>query len=115
MTDLQPPEGLGEGGRALWDELTERWEFDAHDMALLRRAVQTVDHCDRLQATINAAGMLTGAEVTELRQQTIVLARLFAALRVPTGSPDAVDTDADGRLQRRGAPRGVYGITGGAA
>jgi hypothetical protein len=110
MTDLDPPEGAREGGRRLWGELTTRWTFDEHEMVLLRRAVRVVDHCDALQAQVDAAGMLHGPEVTELRMQTIVLARLFAALRVPTGAPGDADVDEEGRLQRRGRPRGVYGL-----
>ena len=43
--------------------------------------------------------------LVELRQQRIALARLLAALRVPTGE----DT---GRAQHRTGVRGVYGIRG---
>jgi len=42
--------------------------------------------------------------LVELRQQRIALARLFAALHIPTG-------EDEGRIQHRGT-RGVYGIRG---
>jgi len=40
--------------------------------------------------------------LVEARQQRVVLARLLASLRIPI--------DEEGRAQRRGGARGVYGL-----
>jgi len=44
--------------------------------------------------------------MVEARQQSITLARLLAALRMPSGEQG----DLLPRPQRRGAPRGAYGV-----
>ncbi|KEP41090.1 hypothetical protein MKSMC1_37520 [Mycobacterium kansasii] len=48
--------------------------------------------------------------LTAAQQQRIVLARLAASLRLPSGDQD--DPSVLRRPQRRGAARGVYGIAG---
>lgn len=111
----RPPSDLGKTGRALWRAVLTDYELTEPERVLLRECCRTADGIDRLQAALDADGVMgespQGARVhpalPELRQQRTTLARLWSALRVP------VEEDAD-RTQRRG-PRGVYSIGGGAS
>ncbi len=110
-----PEDALGVAGRRVWDAVVEPFELDAWESALLIEAARTAD---RLQALADASvgAPLTvrnarGDEVanpllSEARQQSIVLSRLLASLRLPSGEESA------SRPQRRGAARGSYGIRG---
>ncbi len=112
----KPPTGLKRSGRALWRAVTRDYVLDDHETAVLREACRTVDSLDALQRQLEADGVMSestqGTRVhpalVELRQQRITFARLLTALRIPT-------EDDTGRTQGRGAPRGVYGIAGGAS
>lgn len=104
------PAGLGVSGRRLWRSLADAFELDVHEQLLLIEACRCADRLDRLDAE-SAAGPVTvqnhrGDQVAhpamvESRQQAIVLSRLLASLRMPSG-------EADQRPQRRGAARGTY-------
>lgn len=106
------PRELGESGARLWESVVEHYDLDVHEQLLLLQACRAADLLDRL-ASEAARGRLTvrnakGEEVTnpvitEHRQQSLVLARLLASLRMPSG-------EEDGRPQRRGAVRGTYGV-----
>lgn len=102
-----PPERAGLAG-ALWRSVLADYDLDEHEMALLREAVRTVDQLDQLhdavdQVVINGPqGPKAHPALVEARQQRIALARILAALRLPSGD------ESEGRPQRRGAPRGVY-------
>jgi hypothetical protein len=111
MTSIpRAPSGLGRSGRALWRALLEDFELTEHETVVLREACRTVDALDALQNLVNQEGHLSNSSqgvrvhpaLVELRQQRIALARLFAALHIPTGE----DT---GRTQHRSI-RGVYGF-----
>ena len=116
MSAQRPPVGLGTAGKRLWRAVQEDYELDVHEALLLREACRTVDVLDRLHA--EAAGspvtvenfrgdMVAHPAITEARQQALVFTRLVASLRLPSGDEgDMV------RPQRRGAPRGAYGIRG---
>lgn len=105
------PAGLGKSGRALWRAVLADFELDEHESAILTQACRLSDLCDTLQGTIDVEGVMSessqGARVhpaaVELRQQSLALARLMTSLRIPQG-------EDDGRTQRRGGVRGVYGI-----
>ncbi len=108
----EAPAELGVSGRRLWDAALADQEFDVHEELLLMEACRTVDLLDRLAAEA-ATGELTvmnqkgdriaNPVVVEARQQKLVLARLLASLRLPSG-------EAGERPQRRGAARGSYGV-----
>ncbi|GAT81082.1 hypothetical protein STXM2123_1783 [Streptomyces sp. F-3] len=109
---VTPPEGLGESGRRLWEWVTAEYDLDVHEELLLLQACRTADLLDRLAkradgaelTVFNAKGeQVTAPWITEHRQQSIVLARLLASLRMPSG-------EEEGRPQRRGAARGAYGV-----
>lgn len=104
------PKGLGLAGRRLWRSVTDVFELEEHEMALLREACGCADACERLAGVVAAEGEMTTTRLgeprahpalVELRMQRLTLARLLVALRIPAGDEDA------GRPQRRGL-RGVY-------
>lgn len=108
------PDGLDESGTRLWESVADPFDLDVHEQLLLLQACRTADLLDRLsreagrgRLTVrNAKGEeVTNPVITEHRQQSLVLARLLASLRMPSG-------EEDGRPQRRGAARGSYGVRG---
>lgn len=106
-----PPGDLKRSGRALWRAVLAEFDLDEHERQLLHETCRTRDLCDRLQGVLEDEGVMStssqGVRVhpaaVELRQQRITLARLFAALNMPSGE----DTATTHR-----PPRGVYGIRG---
>jgi hypothetical protein len=109
--------GFGPSGDRLWSKLTAEFEFEEHELALLREACRTVDLLDDLAAVVAADGAIIAAKdgprahpaVVESRQLKIALARILAALRLPDG--EAGD-ESQGRRQRRVGARGVYRLRG---
>ena len=112
------PAGTRAPGRRLWKSVVGEFELDEHETALLVEAVRTVDLLDELAAEVRRDGALVDSPqgqkahpaAVEARQQRIALARLLAALRLPSG--DEGDKQASARPQRRSGARGVYGIRG---
>jgi len=110
-----PPTGTGAAGRRLWLSVVTDYDLDEHERAVLVEAVRTVDVLDELDAAVRSEGAIVDGPqgsranpaVVEARQQRVVLARLIAALRMPSG--EAGDEQANARPRRRG-PRGVYGV-----
>ncbi|WP_373234859.1 terminase [Mycobacterium marinum] len=111
-----PPRGTGPSGRALWRDITGRYELEQHEEALLREMTRCVDQLDALHAITERDGLVVegphGSKahpaLTAAQQQRICLARLAASLRLPAGEQD--ESSALRRPQRRGAARGVYSI-----
>ncbi|MGY0067189.1 hypothetical protein ACWZEH_10225 [Streptomyces sp. QTS137] len=108
------PGELGESGARLWESVFEHFDLDVHEELVLLQACRTADLLDRLArradgaelTVVNAKGeQVTAPWITEHRQQSLVLARLLASLRMPSGEEDS-------RPQRRGAARGSYGVRG---
>ncbi|AWT42818.1 MULTISPECIES: hypothetical protein [Streptomyces] len=106
------PDGLDESGTRLWEAVAGPFELDVHEQLILLQACRTADLLDRLArraegaelTVFNAKGeQVTAPWITEHRQQSLVLARLLASLRMPSGEEDE-------RPQRRGAARGSYGV-----
>ena len=117
MTAPKTPAGLNAAGRRLWRDALADYEFDTHEELLLLQACRCADRLDRLAVeaesnpvtVVNAKGdQVPPPALTESRQQSITLARLLAALRLPAGE----DGGELSRPQRRGGARGVYGIRG---
>jgi len=88
-------------GRAaeLYDDLTEAYELDAHDAAVMVEACRTVAMIDKLVETVEDLGvMVLGSQgqevlnpaVPELRQQQAALYRLLAALNLDAVAQGAV-------------------------
>ena len=123
MTESDPPppapNGLRSGGVELWTQVVDEYELAPHELRLLRELCRAVDTVDALQESVDRDGVMVptvggdGLKVNpaavEARQGRIVVARLAAALRLPTDGDDE-EGQGDGRGQRRGAPRGVYTV-----
>lgn len=111
---MEVPEGLGEGGSALWRGLADGRTFDAPTATLVLNACRVADRLDELTAAIG--GELTvindrGDEVanpliTEHRQQLAVLRQVLTTLgvgklaAVGNGRPNIVDVLAAKRRER---------------
>jgi len=108
------PPGLALAGRKLWASVTDVYDLETYEESLLLQACRCADTLDRL-AVEAASGPPTvenfkgdrvaNPALTESRQQAIVLSRLLASLRLPSG-----EEFGDVRPQRRGAARGSYGV-----
>ena len=105
-----PPPGTGAAGRRLWRAIMVAYQLSVTEDALLRQAVRTADHVAALDAVLEAEGLMVAgrdgvmrphAALVEVRQQRLVIARLLAALRLPT-------EDSSARAQPRGL-RATYG------
>jgi len=120
MTIPKPPQGAGPSGRRIWRAILGEFDLDEHERALVCALVRQVDRLDALEALIDAEGLtVTGhgttkmhPAVVEARQSAIAVARISAALRLPSGEQEDGQAAVSG--QRR-AVRGVYQIHGGAA
>lgn len=112
------PAGLQAPGERLWSSVLDVYELDEHESTLLLEACRTVDALEELDASVREDGPLVSSPqgtkanpaLVEARQQRIALARLLAALRLPSG--DEGDHQAGARPQRRVGVRGTYGIRG---
>lgn len=110
----KPPSGCGPAGRRLWIAVVTDYELAEHELTLLTRACRVADTCNDLQAVVDIEGPLITTRfgepkahpaLTELRSQSLLLARLVTALRVPLGAEDA---------PAQGHPvRGFYALSGG--
>jgi hypothetical protein len=114
----RPPQGLQAEGIKLWQAVTVDYELDQHELALLLAAGRTVDRLEDIAEALQAApltvenkrgDMIVQPLLVEQRQQSLVLARLVASLRLPSGETEEGELI---RPQRRGAARGSYGIRG---
>ena len=66
--------------------------LERHEVELLKQAVRCVDDLDRLDAAVRREGVVVGKAsprvhpaLVEARQLRLVLARVLAALRLPSG------------------------------
>lgn len=123
MNDDKPtaPAGLRAAGRRLWDSVLDQYELEEHELSLLVEAVRTVSLLEELDAMIRKDGAVIDSPqgkkahpaAVEARQQRIALARLLAAMRLPSGEDD--QQSGATRPQRRGGVRAPYSITGAAS
>jgi len=109
-----PPDGLKTAGRVLWSSVMDGWEIDPWERTLLLQACRCVDRLDDLaEAAAASTAVVTNAKgdqaphpaIVEARQQSIVLTRLLASMRLPVGDEDDLT-----RPQRRGGARGAYAL-----
>jgi hypothetical protein len=114
MPKLSPlPEPFGPSGADLWREIADEFDLSVAERLLLTAACRTADRLDRLHAEADGAPLVlegrTGSPVAnpllvEARQQSVLLSRLVASLRVPEAAQDGQER----RPQRRGAARRAY-------
>jgi hypothetical protein len=107
MTRMAPPRGTGTAGRALFKAITEAFDLEPHEVAILGQMVRLADRIGQLDAIVDTEGVLvdgrTHPALVESRLERLALARMLTALRLPDVH--------DQRPQRRGM-RGVYAIGG---
>jgi hypothetical protein len=109
------PVGLKVPGKRLWTAVLAEYDLEMHEELLLLQACRCADRLDQMATELATASLTVvnhrGDEVanpllTESRQQAIVLSRLLASVRLPSGD----EGDLSRRPQRRGASRGSYGL-----
>jgi len=112
VTAPKPPPGLEASGNRLWRAVVADYELEAWEEILLLEACRCADRLDQLAkdsaegplvVTNHRGDRVSHPSLVEARQQQIVLSRLLASLRLPSG-------EETGRPQRRGGARGSYGI-----
>ena len=114
MSIPRAPKGAGPAGRRVWTAILREFELDEHERALVTALVRQVDRLDELEALIAAEGLMVSGHgtckmhpaVIEARQSAIAVARISAALRLPSGEQGG-DVPVG---QRRTGARGVYSI-----
>lgn len=103
MVKVTAPRGAGTAGRALFRSITEAFELEPHEIAVLGQVVRVADRIAALDALVDAEGVMVEGKVhgalVESRLERLALSRMLTALRLPD--------QADQRPQRRGM-RGVY-------
>jgi len=118
MTAEKAPQGLKKAGALLWRSVVDDYELEEHERVQLLEACRTVDLLNVLDAAVlrdgglirTSQGLVAHPAAKEARQQRIALARMLAALRLPSG--EAGDEQKNARPQRRVGVRGTYGIRG---
>jgi hypothetical protein len=114
------PKGAGPSGQRAWRAILGEFELDEHERALVTALVRQIDRLDELEELIEVEGLMVSGHgtvkmhpaVVEARQSAIAVARISAALRLPSGEQDGQDVPG---WQRRTGARGVYSIHGPAA
>ena len=112
MPDSKPTDvdSLGRAGRELYDSVTAEYELTQWELSQLTAAARLADRLDMLHTAIaetepmahNRHGELVANPLLAAERNTaLALARLLAALRIPTG-------DEEAQPQRRGGARGFY-------
>lgn len=91
MTTSYAPRGLGAAGRRLWKSVTDTYELEEHERAVLTEAARTADLCAKLAAKADRIDG-TSPVLVELRQQRLALAKLLGALKVPAAGPTPSQT-----------------------
>jgi hypothetical protein len=120
-----PDGGLGPAGRRLWDDVTTDFELSAHEEAVLLQACRAADRLEAINDALtdapltvrNSRGDLTAHPLLgEARQTSALLARLCAALGLPSGVQDEAPGAPERGSRRTHRPpfRGFYGVPGSA-
>jgi phage terminase small subunit len=104
----KPPEGLGAGGRALWqaivNDLPDNWDLDRRELHFLEQAGRCQDEITLLEAAIEEHGVVTTGSrgqvrtnpaVADVRALRIAQQKLLSALEM---------TDPQDRKTRSATP-----------
>ena len=112
---------LGPAGLRLWESATGDFDLDEHECLILRQACRSADRLEAIAAALdgapltvsNARGDLVAHPLlNESRQQSLLLARLCAALRLPAGEEGTAAPERSSRRTHRPAFIGVYSGAG---
>lgn len=58
MADSKLPRGTGTAGRVLWKSITEAFELEAHEQAVLAQIVRVADRVAALDAIVDQDGVM---------------------------------------------------------
>lgn len=105
---MRPPADLARGGpgRALWRDVTKRYDPTELEAPILAEACRTVDRLEELRTVIEADGVtILGSKgqrrlhpaLAEERLARLVLARLTGMLRIPDEAPVSARSAAASR------------------
>ena len=103
------PVGLAEAGGALWDSLTDAYEFGPHELAVLAVACRQADDVAALEALLVRDGLIVAgsngqprlnAAVTEVRQGRLALSKLLDQLALPDDDAQVGLTPASRKAQK---------------
>lgn len=95
---MNPPEGLGPAGSALWASIIDVYEIEPQESLYLAEACREADIVARLESALTDADVTVDGSrgnvrpnplLTELRGHRDLLARLVARLRLPSEDTDA--------------------------
>jgi hypothetical protein len=116
---MKPPTGLNASGKALWADVTGKYDLRSDELRVLEAAAFEADLIDTMQAAMGGAPLMVrgsmGQEVmnpivSELRQHRATLATLLKQLKLPDDSEQAAGersasarAAANARWSRRGA------------
>lgn len=115
--------GLGPAGQRLWDAVVADYELAAYEEAVLLQAARTADRLEAIAAALEGApltvqnsrgDMIAHPLLGESRQTAALLARLCAALGLPSGvQEDASEApQRSSRRTHRPPYRGFYNVPG---
>jgi hypothetical protein len=117
VTEQAAQDELDAPGRRLWESVTVRFELEVHEEILLLEACRATDLLHKLDGIVRTEGTMVDTSqgprvhpaAVEARAHRQGLARIMAALRLPSG-----DGNDSKRPQRRSGARKPYGVRGSA-
>ncbi|MZE56157.1 hypothetical protein GTY86_33785 [Streptomyces sp. SID5770] len=114
MATPTQPEGLGDAGRALWDEINATYELAPDELALLGQTCRTLDELESIGAALAAGPAVVegsmgqpkaSALFAEARAHRLVLAKLLDQLALPADGEDVGKTPAQERASKAASVR----------
>lgn len=105
----EAPDGLGEAGLALWQQVLGTFELAHAELALLRQACRTVDEVEAIGAAIAAGPVVVPGSTgqprvsglfAEARAHRLVLGKLLEQLALPDEGEDAGRTPNQERASK---------------
>lgn len=94
----QPPEHLGDAGRAFFASATADFDLTIPEAAALRQAAETLDVLHALEEEIRSTGVVVNGKpsplLVEARQQRAILVRLLGVLDLRLDEDDDPATSA---------------------
>ena len=110
---MTKPQGLGKTGAALWQRMTDAYDFDTWEAVVLETACRQADDVARLERELTGGLIVKGSTgqprlaqaVTEVRQGRLALAKLLDQLRIPAEEAEVPKTGKSARAQRAAEAR----------
>ena len=98
MEALEPPEGLADAGRALWQQVLDEFDPAPDELVLLAQACRTVDELEAISAAIASGPVVVQGSTgqprvsglfAEARAHRLALAKLLEQLALPDEGEEA--------------------------